>query len=258
MKGEHLLAFVKAMQERTEIQIYSLASKMETVEDKMETSKAGAKADREHMQEMIRINQERMKAKIDANRKADQEHMKEIMERQIGSLVSIMEADRKTDRDERKQEMKEAMQAIQDQMNDRQEEMKAQIASLTSRIEDNNQKFEVLQGTLVSQMGRHREKMEDAMHSIRSELDETRVELQELKTSLDTRTENFQETLETIRVDFITDLALVDPGAKRTRKDALALMEEKIEANKREFQAQVEEVKVVAERGSRPTPEAGQ
>jgi hypothetical protein len=182
------------------------------------------------------------------------------LERQIGSLVSIMEADRKPDRDERKQAKKEAMQAIQDQTNYRQEEMKAQMASLASRIEDNNEKFEVLQGTLISQTDRHREKMEDAMHSIRFELDETQVALQKLKTSLDTRTENFQEALETIGVDLITDLAAVIPEAKRTRKDALAqqrIMEEKIEANKLEFQAQLEDVKAVAERRSRPTPEAG-
>jgi hypothetical protein len=72
MERKQLLTFLKTMQERKETQIGSLASKMETVEDKMETNKAEAKADREHTQEMIRINQERMEAKIDANRKADQ------------------------------------------------------------------------------------------------------------------------------------------------------------------------------------------
>jgi hypothetical protein len=39
-----------------------------------------------------------------------------------------------------------------------------------------------------------------------------------MKTTLDTRTENIQKTLETNRADFITDLAVVDRGAKTTRK----------------------------------------
>jgi hypothetical protein len=64
-----------------------------------------------------------------------------------------------------------------------------------------------------------------------------------------------QKTLEDIRAGFITDLAVVDLGVQSTRKVALAqqcIMEKKTEANKREFQAQLEEVKAVAERESRP------
>jgi hypothetical protein len=45
VEGEQLLAFLKAMQEWTETQIGSLASKIETVEGKMETNRAEAKAD---------------------------------------------------------------------------------------------------------------------------------------------------------------------------------------------------------------------
>jgi hypothetical protein len=86
-------------------------------------------------------------------------------------------------------------------------------------------------------------------------IDKTQVELKAMKTTLDTRTENFQETLEDIRDDFITDLALIDLAAKATRKEALAqqrIMEEKTEANKRDFQAQLEEAKAVVEQGNRP------
>jgi hypothetical protein len=39
-----------------------------------------------------------------------------------------------------------------------------------------------------------------------------------MKTTLDTRTQNFQETLEDIRADFIPHLAMVNLGAKATRK----------------------------------------
>lgn len=52
-----------------------------------------------------------------------------------------------------------------------------------------------------------------------------------MKTTLNMRTENFQEALETIKSDFITDLAVVDLRAKATRKEALAQqrnMEEKL------------------------------
>jgi hypothetical protein len=50
----------------------------------------------------------------------------------------------------------------------------------------------------------------------------TQVELKAMKTALNTRTEKFQETLADIRADFITDLAVVNLGAKATRKEALA------------------------------------
>jgi hypothetical protein len=81
------------------------------------------------------------------------------------------------------------------------------------------------------------------------------VELQATKTYLDTRTGNFQETLEIIGPDFFTDLAVLDLGAKATRKKTLAQQrhtEGKTGANKLEFQTQWEEVKAVAERGSSP------
>jgi Skp family chaperone for outer membrane proteins len=93
-------------------------------------------------------------------------------------------------------------------------------------------------------MDRQHEKVEDAIHSTRSELDETtqhRIDnvmtcvdhkkqglrkliekLQAMKTSFDTRAENFQEALEAIRADFVTDLAVVDLGAEATRKEPLA------------------------------------
>jgi hypothetical protein len=67
------------------------------------------------------------------------------------------------------------------------------------------------------------------------------------------------ETLETIRADFITDLVVVDLGAKATRKEDLAQkrkMEEKIEAYTREFRSQLEGVKAVAERGSKQPAQA--
>jgi hypothetical protein len=44
----------------------------------METNRAEAKADWKHMQEMIKISQERTVAKIDASIKVDQEHMKRL------------------------------------------------------------------------------------------------------------------------------------------------------------------------------------
>jgi hypothetical protein len=73
--------------------------------------------------------------------------------------------------------------------------------------------------------------------------------------SLDTQAKKLQEILENIRTDFITDLTMVDLGAKATRKEGLKqqrIVEEKVEANKREFRAQLEEVNAVAERASRP------
>jgi hypothetical protein len=46
---------------------------------------------------------------------------------------------------------------------------------------------------------------------------------------------------------------LINLGAKATRKEALVQLEEKTEAIKREFQAQLEEIKAIAERGSTAT-----
>jgi hypothetical protein len=69
------------------------------------------------------------------------------------------------------------------------------------------------------------------------------------------RTENFQETLEAIRADFITDFSMVDLAVKATRIETVAHqrnMEAKTEANRREFQSQLEGVKAVADQGSRP------
>lgn len=59
-----------------------------------------------------------------------------------------------------------------------------------------------------------------------------------MKTTLNMRTENFHQTLETIRADFITDLPVVDLGAKATRKEALAQqrnMEEKLKPTNAKF-----------------------
>jgi hypothetical protein len=80
--------------------------------------------------------------------------------------------------------------------------------------------------------------------------EKTQVELQAVEVSLDTQVRKLKEKLENMRTDFVTNL-----GAKPTNTEALAQqcsMEEKIETNQHEFQAQLEEVKVIAERGSRP------
>jgi hypothetical protein len=102
--------------------------------------------------------------------------------------------------------------------------------------------------------------MKDAMQAMRSELDETirqriqtevtgkiekaRLELQAVELSLDKQTKKFRE-----------DLTNVDVEVKATRKEALVqqrLVNEKIEAEMREFRARLEEVGAVPQQGSIP------
>jgi hypothetical protein len=85
-------------------------------------------------------------------------------------------------------------------------------------------------------------------------IESTQVELQAVAVSLDTQARKLQENLEDIMADFITNIAMVDLGAKGTIRETLAqqfIMEENIEANKRELQVQLAEDKAVAERGNR-------
>jgi cob(I)alamin adenosyltransferase len=110
-----------------------------------------------------------------------------------------------------------------------------------------------------------RHKIEKAMtnisretYNIQTELTEnfekTKVKLQAVDVSLDTQVKKLQENLKVISID----LTMVDVEVKTTRKEALEqqrIMKEKIEADMREFHAQLEEVKTTVLRGS--TPAAG-
>jgi hypothetical protein len=133
---------------------------------------------------------------------------------------------------------------------------------------------------VLAKIDANQEKMEAAVHSIQSDLNEkiqrrmenvvecvdhktqelteriekTQLELQAVEVSLDTRVRKLEENLENMRTDFITNLTMVHLGAKPTNRETLTQlrsMEEKIETNKRELQAQLEEVKAIAKRGTR-------
>jgi hypothetical protein len=238
-------ANTKAMQDRMDVNT-------KAVQDKMD---ANTKA----MQDRMDVNTKVMQDRMDANTKAVQDRM--------DANTKAMQEKMDADRGEWIQEIRAGQEHLK-------KYLKAQMVLLVSGMEDNSEKFEVLQGTLVAQMGRYQEKMVDAIHSIRSELDETTqhrignvmtcvdhkkqglrkeltAKLQAMKTTVDTRTENFRETLETV----VTDLAVVDLGAKATREEAQAQqrnVEEETEANTLEFRSQLEEVKAVAERRSGP------
>jgi hypothetical protein len=108
-----------------------------------------------------------------------------------------------------------------------------------------------------------KDKMEAAVNSIRSELDE-KIQSQienimkcvdhktQVDASLDIWASKLQENLENMRTDFIMNLTTVNLGARPINRKILTQqcsMEETIETNKREFQAQLEEVKAIAERG---------
>jgi hypothetical protein len=82
-------------------------------------------------------------------------------------------------------------------------------------------------------------------------IEKAQVELEAVEVSLETQAKRLKENLEVIT----TDLTMVDSEVKSTRKEALEqqrIMKENIEANMREFQAQLEEVKTNAQRGSTP------
>lgn len=153
--------------------------------------------------------------------------------------------------------------SLREEIKSGQEEMKAQMASLVSKIENYNEKFEVLQDNLVSQIESNQaetevklKEMSEEVQSTRSQLEKTQVELQAVEVSLDTRAKKLEEDVENMRADFITNLTMVNLGAKPIDRENLALhhsMEEKIETNKREFQAQLEEVQAIVGKGSRTT-----
>jgi hypothetical protein len=144
-----------------------------------------------------------------ADRKANKEERKEEMERQIGSLASKMDTNEAKEEPDRKadQEMMEANQARME------ESLKEAMRVAVSAIEG---------------------KMEAAVNTVRSELDEqiekTQAELRTVEASLDIRA--LEVNLDNMRTDFITNLTMVNLGARPIHKETLAQkcdMEETVE-----------------------------
>jgi uncharacterized damage-inducible protein DinB len=141
-------------------------------------------------------------------------------------MLAEMNADMKSNEEMAEANRKANRETIKEMTDANQERMNAQLAEMKFTVSAIEEEMEAAIHSMQSELQetiRHR--IENVMtcinHEIqrlRKELTETQVELQELKMSFDTRTENFQKTIETIRADLITDLAVVDLGAKTTRK----------------------------------------
>jgi hypothetical protein len=197
---------------------------------------ADRKFDQGHMEDML--------AKTDTNQeKADAIHKEMIVK--INDNQKRMEADRKTDREEMKQEIIADQKHVQEMIRTSQEKMEAALQSMRSDLD------ETIRQRVENVMTHVNHETEDHQKKLTERSEKTQVKLQAVGACLDTQARKFQD----IRADFITNLAMVDLGVEASNRETLTqqrIMEEKIEANKCEFRAQLEEVKAVAERGSRP------
>jgi hypothetical protein len=175
-----------------------------------------------------------------------------------------MLAEIKTDREELTAWLENKMNANQEKINANiKEQMDANQAEIKinqkvlAKINANQGKMEVVVRCIRSEVAEKiQRRIENVMEcvdyktqEITERIEKALVELQAVDVSLDTRTRKIEQNLEHIRADFFTNL-----WAKPINRETLAQqrsMEEKIESNKREFQAQLEEAKAIAQSGLR-------
>jgi hypothetical protein len=170
--------------------------------------------------------------KTEANRKADREALNEMSASMksnqdlLAKLEARIETNKETDREERKAERK------------------ADVKNLKRTLKEMNSKMDGKQA-----------EMRSTVCAVRSELEETiQHEMKDMLSYVDQKTQNLRkeltETIETTQMELQTVEVSLD---KRTRdvKGKIAPIKEDITSNKPKFQCQLEEVKAVAERGSR-------
>jgi hypothetical protein len=185
-------------------------------------------------------------AKGEANIKA---HMLEVMERQIGSLAANMKAGQEK-MDANQARMEEITAKIEDSLK---EKMRLTVSAIEDMMEAAvNSIRSALDEKIQSRIENVMKCVDHKKQEIAEKIEKTQAELRTVEASLDIRARKLEENLENMRTGFITSLTMVNLGARPINRETLAQqcsMEETIETNNREFQAQVEEVKAIAERG---------
>jgi hypothetical protein len=130
-------------------------------------------------------------------------------------------------------------------------DMKSNQGQILAKMEANRETDQENLRTVEEIMTANQAKTDVKLKELTEETEKTHMELRTVEVPLDTQAKRLQENLEVIT----TDLTMVDIEVKTTGKEALEqqrIMEDKTEVNMRGFQAQLEEVKPAAERGSKP------